>query len=492
MGSTLNSQVMSLNSADPVLWEALTATIYTKARWILEYAQNAHDVDHNWKLILPTPLHLFTEFYDEGPSMSEDFMLSRGAFTDCGFCTAFSSTKRTDNSMSGGFGIGRLSGPQGTLFICRNEDAIRTYVLVKNENKIPMIVQQAVTPRPADVTIGVTVRVPIEYSQTSQVRADAQRLLRFFEPTPAGYEAPEYIMRGDNWAILKDSRDYGRATIISGGYPITIDVSSVVSYSYYGSNQSDNLNYNLLNNKNLILWAPVGSVDMALNREALRYTEKTKKTILDLLYQLRGEVSDHVTDTINECSTKWEARIALAGMIQTMPMLDNIIKVDDLTYKGEEFDSSNLYHTSYIQLPSTFTAIRNCNRTLRSRRTRNVMEVKWSESHSIAITDNVIFIQEDVDTNIKARLGYDTTSHFYLLPTDATEQEKLLKFLGDPPVVLMSSYPIPPKVKGTAKARVNRPHAIGYWMGGRTDNWSDAAQALPENAVWVPSKNKSP
>ena len=306
----LAQATMTINPSDTVLWQALSTTIYTKARWMLEYAQNAHDVDKNWVLTLPSLLSPYCEFKDNGPSMSRDFMLSLGDYAGCGFCTAFSSTKRESNALSGGFGIGRLSGPQGTIFECRNDDMIRTYVLIKNEDCIPGIQLQSEVARPSDVPIGVTVRVPVATGKFSQTREDAQRFLQYFDPIPAGITPPEYLLSTNTWAIQK-TRQQGRSamTVIVGGYPFQVSYSDLLSNSGYGSPLYQ-LYREIAENSAVVLWLPVGSVEIALNRESLRFSDQTCRALKTAMLLLREEAAAQLTAQLNTCQTRWSAASA--------------------------------------------------------------------------------------------------------------------------------------------------------------------------------------
>ena len=491
---TMITQTMVLDVCDPVLWQALSATIYTKARWILEYAQNARDVDPNWKLTLPSILDSNCTFYDEGPSMSEDFMLSRGEYANRGFCTAFSSTKRDTDETSGGFGIGRLSGPQGTVFECRNEDAIRTYILIKNENKIPMVVQQSVAPRPIDMPIGVTVRVPIAPRLISTVISDAQKFLRFFQPSLPACACVNYLLRQEHWGILETNEQLNNsATIVVGGYPFAINLSDIPGLRANGYSPYQGINYQILSNPRVVIWLPVGSVDVALNRESLRYSEHTVTTILQAVDDLKAAVPAELTKLLMSCETLWQARLCWIEIRKSFPQLSTIAPWDQTYFQGEILGTTTPLDNTLV-LPHACGAVRNCNRDIQNtRRGYGKPQVQFKEISWVQVSKNALFIINDGVRCIKERLEYTRTDDIYLLHSETASE--ILKWLGNPPSHKLSEYAIPPEYVKSKTPRATHAHAMfefrkSSYGSDQSVNTYSTEKTLPQVAVWTACNNR--
>lgn len=497
MSTVLASQTMTLDARDPVLWQALSATIYTKARWILEYAQNAHDVDPNWKLVLPSLLSPYCEFIDNGPSMSEDFMLSRGEHENSGFCTAFASTKRDSNATMGGFGIGRLSGPQGTVIECRNPDAIRTYVLVKDENKIPMLNLQAVTPRPADVPVGTTVRVPVSPRDFGKVEEEARRQLLFFNPEPIPGIRPDFYLRGEHWGIVKraPSAESG-CTIIVGGYPYKVDPESFPGYTGYHAN---NPFLSALCCNRLMLWMPIGSVDISLNRESLRYEDRTATAVKAFIEQAILEMRQELIDKVQAQPTLWDARLLWVNVTKGTEFLAAAAKPTTISYQGQPLVTDPYFGSlRRIDLPRT---IGECDRAqlvkrrARSRRPVLTDALSFSQTKGVAVSNDALFVIAD-GHSAQQRLVKHTepTNVIYLIPQDHADD--ILARLGNPPVKRLSEYPDIPRTKVKLPTR---PHSFFVYEVGRAEYGSNyvvhtrrADPTLPTHGVWVKSKNSEP
>jgi hypothetical protein len=325
------SKTMTI-SDDPIIWRMLTTQLYTQTyAWIREYAQNARDADKDWRLIMPSMHSPFVEFIDNGGGMTKHFMQTK-------FCQAGFSTKREDNDKSGGFGIGRLSGPQGTIFECRNEDAIRTWSLVKDKNSIPSLILLAEEERPSDVKLGVTVRVPVAPREIESVKGDIQKMLKFFGLP----NLPEikFIMNERNWAIVDQGSQYSSyPTIVEvGGYTFPVrqsDISGAMSSLSYAERDLMNAIFREGNYSYLLLRIPVGSVNIALNRESIKFDEPTIKQLLEIAKLVVTEMAAATQKEFENIQTRWEAKVKYGQLANNglHGLFASIAK--NLTWNGE-------------------------------------------------------------------------------------------------------------------------------------------------------------
>lgn len=320
---------------DPIIWRMLTTQLYTQTNaWVREYAQNARDADKDWRLIMPSMHSPFVEFIDNGGGMSKNFMQTK-------FCQAGFSTKREDNDKSGGFGIGRLSGPQGTIFECRNEDAIRTWSLVKDKDSIPSLILLAEEERPKDVKLGVTVRVPVAPRDIESVKVDIHKMLKFFGLP----NLPEikFVMNERNWGIVEPGTGYGSyPTIVEvGGYTFPVrqtDISGAMSSLTYAERDLMNAIFKEGRTSYLLLRVPIGSVNIALNRESIKFDEQTIKQLLEIGKLVIQEMAAATQKEFENIPTRWEAKVKYGKLEENglHGLFKNI--APNLVWNGEKID----------------------------------------------------------------------------------------------------------------------------------------------------------
>lgn len=333
------SQTMKI-SDDPVIWRFLTDQLYTqKNAWIREYAQNARDVDPNWRIVLPSLHSTECQFIDNGPGMSKEFMLNQ-------FCQAGFSTKRNSDNQSGGFGIGRLSGPQGTIIECRNEDMIRTWALVKNKNSIPSVSLLTEVPRPDDVLIGTTVRVPVKPNEIQSIKNDVHKFLMFYKLP--GLPEIKYIIERPEWAIVDAPTDWSKGEnpplVEVGGYTFSAkwdQFASAANHIPHADRALMQQVYRAQHGPYVLVHVPIGSVNIALNRESIKFDEDTVSTLHRVALVIRDEIAATTQKELNACKTMWEARIKygeLAGS-NLGGLWDQVSK--KLTWNGKIIDSQH-------------------------------------------------------------------------------------------------------------------------------------------------------
>jgi hypothetical protein len=446
------SKRMTMDGNDPVLWQFFSDTLYTnKQRWVLEYAQNARDADPNWKLVLPSAIKPYMEFIDNGTGMSREFMLND-------FCVAGRSTKRDNNNQSGGFGIGRLSGPQGTLFECRNPDKIRTWSLVKDERNIPMVVLLKEEPRPADVLVGTTVRVPIEPSKTQQVIEETKRMLMFFDLP--NFPKLEPTITGKTWKVFKATSHYGSTSksklenhvyVLVGGYTFSIDSNQVSSMQYKNKKKFGPLVVLTNAGVPIVLTVPIGSVDIALNRESLKYSDRTEDTLAEAATIAYNEIVEAFQAELDKQPTLWEATkmCGTAGSAVHAIVsrgMDGYYSASagtqrKFTYKGKEISITS----GRIPIDNTKlslhgdTKVYTYDMSYQRRRSNTISKVKLEGQDTVHIppaNENLkIFLSDGTEDRVQARLLTVVDGNTYVVFVKAPNGDftKILALMGHPP-----------------------------------------------------------
>jgi hypothetical protein len=507
---------MEIDGNDPVIWQFFSDQLYTnQLRWVLEYAQNARDADPNWKLIMPTKIVPEMHFVDNGASMSRDFMLNE-------FCLAGKSTKRGDNAQSGGFGIGRLSGPQGTIFECRNPDMIRTWTLIKDENKIPTIILLSEEPRPADVKVGTTVRVPIDPSKMMNVISETQKMLRFFDIE--GFPKVEYLINNPTWALLKAKKNHYNTFdndyphIVVGGYTFKIsepDFPSEVRNGY-GSKRSKNEQAKISSvisnvfgtTNNLLIRVPIGSVDIALNRESLKFTDRTVDTLVAAATVVATEYVDLMQKEIAKCLTLWEARRFFSNMgweqrrlYQFCFELAGLKKTGvaaSMSYNGITIDSEN-FHFDEKEMKEKHPFYCTDMNSVRRRRSvsSEIKTVPLAYAASVYISVNyqdrmkIVLSKGNEDRPLSRYVQFVKPNTFLIVIKDEKgEFQKWLDLLGNPPqelVVNLWDYAPPAIVRTPRDKSVPRVMKVFELdQGGMT--WDEKTLSLGSGTVYTTSR----
>lgn len=310
-------QGMKIMADSAVVWKMIAADYSRAWACLPEYIQNAIDEDPQtceirWPSLLEPTFHII----DNGRGISHEFMMEE--FCTVGFSTkssAFLGSVEEANKKVGGKGIGRLSGPDGTIFECRDPDTIRTYVMTKDAQYRPSISMMSSKPNTTGVPTGVTVRVPVNPREITSAIRDAKKLLKFFPiaKVPKDFERPKYVMERPTWGVLEKPFDtYGNQNtiVVCGGYPYEVQYHSLPSkYTGYGQPNRNLLEAIFNGNHNaFVLHIPVGSLDISMNRENLNMTDRTMTALIAAAKSMLDDYIPHLTAEVSKAKTIWEAR----------------------------------------------------------------------------------------------------------------------------------------------------------------------------------------
>lgn len=263
------------------------------------------------EIYMPSVFDPMFKVKDFGVGMHHDFVM--GPFMEY----TNGSTKDSDNTQIGGFGIGSKSPfaycDQFTLRVV-HDGVLSVYTMFKGEDGIPAIGLQGQTT--TDEANGVEVSFPIENDDIESFVKAAQDALQYFQPLPVVHggslEAPNYTHVASNktWA-MKASPD-GTLGVIMGGvrYPVT---ESAVEYSL---RQDPKLGPLL--NYGIDLFVPIGTADVAMSREALSYTPRTHAALRQALTSIVDDVAATFATLFDKHKTEWDAKKALYDQLIQM------------------------------------------------------------------------------------------------------------------------------------------------------------------------------
>ena len=280
---------------------------------IQEYMSNARDAhreigkdDTPIEVTLPTYLDNTLRIRDFGPGLTperiEDVFVFLGE-----------STKRADNIQTGGFGVGAKVGwaySDSFTVVSIVEGVERVYLAflgTENVGKLSLISTKNTTDAQ-----GVEIQITIKKEDITSVMRGVQHVCHFWEVPPIIHNATETITfytGPRNEPVLLDVPNCSeKALAVVDGIPYPLDATSAVHL------KDINIPYNSY--LTACLFFNTGDIDLAVNREGLRYSDKTITAI-----------SMH----IDECAEKTERLIEQAK--QHVLLKDKIIDMMDI-FKG--------------------------------------------------------------------------------------------------------------------------------------------------------------
>lgn len=298
-----------------VIFEGLRKSLYPDpikaiAREITANALDAHIENGN----ADTPIEIFfPEGYlvikDHGVGISPDRM-------EQVFCWYGRSTKRDGNEQIGGWGIGAKSvwSYADSFVVDTVYDGIKyTYTAFIDESlKGKMLLMHSDA---SDEANGTSIKIPIRREDRFLFKMALRNHTKFWKVPPTFHgeiNEPPFLptLNADKWAIyLKETGGYN---VLSGGIP----------YQDYTHNIPPKV----------VLKFEVGELDLTLNRDTLRYTEKTNNAIKNRLIDFSNEVVKQVQGQLDAVETFGE----VITLIQGIPHQKS--NPHKWTWKGDTFN----------------------------------------------------------------------------------------------------------------------------------------------------------
>ena len=262
---------------------------------VREYSTNAVDShiqagksDVPFNIHLPNKLEPFFIIQDYGVGISHEDIYNI-------YTTYFESTKGYTNEQAGKYGLGSKSVfaySDSCLITSIFNGVKRIYNMYFNESDCPTIALMS-TENTNDCN-GVSIQIPVEERDFQSFANEVKNALRFFKvkPTITGgnieWVTNSITFSGEVWESY-ESLDHGKGFVVMGNvnYPIE-------SYQLAYENRP------LFDHAGLVIYAPMGSVDITPSRESLSYDESTKKWLdnkmafiaIDFANKLANSIAD--------------------------------------------------------------------------------------------------------------------------------------------------------------------------------------------------------
>lgn len=379
--------------------EHMVTTIYKNKKRVIiqEIASNARDAHREVGkqqvpiiIKIPNRFSNTLEIRDFGPGLTPDRI--QKVFTKVG-----ASTKRDDNTQTGGFGIGaktpwaytdvfniRTIANEAGKLVCRTYAAIhgdKTFTLMEMGDAV-VIDPTDPNVDEADKITGTTIVIAVENKDDYRYFADyAVQVTQWWDvrPTITGMDpAPQYqvhkpLYQGANWQILTVDRYNRSHTLCIDGIPYPLDINALEDCPDHLSN---------LTGCGLVLFFGVGELAVSLNREELQYIPKTRNAIIARLEEIYKELQVKIEAEIGKADSFQNATIAFRKMIQSL----NHRIVNACMWNGIEVNGDDI----------------SCNKCDVRIYTKQVtvggLKLKSRKTYSMRLAENNLIVHNDCDT----------------------------------------------------------------------------------------------
>lgn len=310
----------------PEMFDMMSSEIYSDKvlAIVRELANNAADSHAEaGKPLEPVTVHLPNELEpwltvkDTGIGLSDEKM--RETFT-----AYFKSDKRETNDLAGCHGLGSKSPfayaeQTNITSVYNGKKSVWTGYI--DEEGFPTVMKREEWD--TDEPNGVEIQVPVARADFREFERKAKRAYQWFEVKPI-LEGVTDTTISDPGPYLLQTPDYGVYEHDSNnGYYHTYDSHVVMGNNAYrvGSDDLDDTQFEFTKmEKKLLQWGvdlyvPMGTINIALNREVPSYRPETVKAIKEALSKVVEGLKEDIQKQIDDCKSLWEARLFVVRLV---------------------------------------------------------------------------------------------------------------------------------------------------------------------------------
>lgn len=379
-----------------------------------EYSTNAYDAHADKgitqvpiEITLPTLTDQNLKIRDFGDGLTEKEIMSI-------YIKYGASTKRNSNAVTGCLGIGCKSAfAYSTQFKITSykDNQCNTYLARIDENNIGTI--SKISSTNTDQSNGVEVSIPINANDHSELINKAKWLFLLWKVKPkinTQIEEVTYHKKTDDWGIIDTTKintslwDYS-AIVFMGNIPYPVNISTLAV--------NDESVKAVLSCKSLVIFAPLGSLDISASREALEYTNKTKNALTAIAKNCVSDLCININKAVNAETTAIKASHVAQRLKNELSYEISRIVSHGLTWRGHKL----LYQIKFpTDIPFHF----------RKHRWRADDHVNSKDDSKLAaITANTYFCVHSGDLNqvtrrvrsVQSKNGWHNEHKYYVIPT---------------------------------------------------------------------------
>ena len=392
---------------------------------IREYSTNA--VDANIEAGNPAPINVHLpiisnpvlSFRDYGKGLTDDEVTQL-------YVKYGASTKRSSNDYTGCLGIGCKAGfAYGSTFnvISYTQDHITTWLARIDESQRGTISMLNKEPNALNVPTGTRIEVTIRKPDIDQCVEKAKQFFMYWKTKPTiNVTLPELDIfeSTDDWAIKRPRNEYNRfhgsASLVMGNIRYPIDTNNA---------NINNDAASLLTTGNVILYAPLGAVDIAANRESLEYSDRTRNALVAMSNNMLIDLATNLGKIVSTESSRIKASIKSHHYDDALP---NIIV--QTIKKRTKWNNQELLTS--ISLSGSSHYMTKHYRKKKSWRSDDMVNAKEKDLLAITLTQNMTICVHDTDNiplaNATRRIrtlqnnnNFDKNDVFVVIPKNALQ-----------------------------------------------------------------------
>lgn len=189
---------------------------------------------------------------------------------------------------------------------------------------------------------GVTIEIPVRYSDFSAFQARYQNIVSYWEERPTVHSLSpllykeiksDYGSRKDGWQISSNRSE--ETVAVMGGVPYPVNRNMI--WNLLTQEQSRILG----SNRSLVLWFDIGDLSITASREGLEYNERTKKTLAERCVKAYDSLMESLSKEIESPTSLPHAR-KIFDDIYCSGGWQRDFKLKKVVWKGKPIESAHI------------------------------------------------------------------------------------------------------------------------------------------------------
>lgn len=405
--TNVNNETLNFGIGDAsVVIDILRNRLYEhKIRTLVqEYISNARDsmrelgnFENNFEITVPNRLNPVFKVRDFGPGITPDRMANV-------FVLYGSSTKRTSNVQTGGFGIGAKSAWSYTdsfsivTFVDGTKRSYVAHIGVNNNGRLDFVSEEL-----TDLPNGTEISVPVKHSDINEFEESIKRAIYFWEKRPKLLgelnilPKPNLLKINDNLSFTSHgtlpiylnkelkgySSYYGDSMFVIDGIPYTFSESLDKKIGNFEE-------FNELNKSIAIFFINNGVVEVSASRESIADSKFTIENLQKFAHKVTKDLLDFV-------HTEFKAVTSVREYLDKYKLYNKHFRIENYaTYQGYSIKNEQILHADLANV--TVTKLTQTGRW--GKKTEKVHSETFSKCLYLDKLENTFYLTDDKETTI--------------------------------------------------------------------------------------------
>jgi len=440
---------------------------------------------------IPNNLEPWFEVKDFGVGLSDQQILD--IYTCYGV-----STKTNSNAVIGQLGLGSKSPFSLTdaFNVSARKDGIENhYSMYKDEYGMPSVAHLG--SNPTTDPNGVTVKVPVRNDQRSDFVLKAGDIYKWFPVKPVITGASQRDVNYINSTSVTKAEFEGNEWAVCGAHSKSIALMGTVAYPL----QAESINgitrtHRQILQAGVVLKFNIGDLEVAANREAIGYDERTCANILAKLDLLIDELGAMLKQKLTSATTEWEAQNLYEKVYGYSAKLGYVLRSIYAT-AGVEWNGIILSGAVHTKVNDLYAMDADAKKILGS---IGCLRSGYSRAHyitdnqlGITCSDNTVIVFNDLERggiariynhyrNKKVSADLNHKDLWIFSPSTSLTWDEMKAKLGNPQVIFTSSLPKTEVKRATAKVLHWTKHS---YSRGLQSEWKTCSVDLENGGFYV-------